>query len=277
MQKRGSKRSERHQSEQDERGCRRQKTVPRIGGINRGEGHGRPGRRQDRRNVGNRRCGDGGDALLAAGPFAGQQQGESEQAAQHRAHFGAEQPGLDRIAHHEEAAERQRQPADPHHPAGADGFLEAAIGLRQRRGRCCGATGSGLLLFLGGSCGFNIGNKRRRRWCDPRRSRWQRFFERLKRRERWRHGGGGGGRPDCLQPRPQVRDLVHGLSRERKGDNRDREREEIERQIEHRASRRSKRFSEVDTGSREKRVRQMTTVTGHVRSRLQSSECSFNS
>ena len=60
----------------------------------------------------------------------------SEQAAQHRAHTGAKQAGLDRIAHHEQSAERQRQPADPHHPAGADRFLEATIGLWQRRRRC---------------------------------------------------------------------------------------------------------------------------------------------
>ncbi len=258
MQQRGSKRSERHQSEQDERGCRHQKAVQRIGCIDRGEGHRRPGRRQDRRDIGNRRCCDGGDALLAAGPFAGQQQGESEQAAQHRAHFGAEQPGLDRIAHHEEAAERQRQPADPHHPAGADGFLEAAIGLRQRRGRCRGAASSGFLLGLGGSCGFNIGNKGRRRWCAPRRSRWQRLLERLKRRERRRHGRGGGRlRPDRLKLRSQLRDLVHGLSREREGDDRDREREEIERQIEHRASRRApKRFQAKSIPVRVKKTRQ---------------------
>ena len=52
-----------------------------------------------------------------------------------RAHAGAEQAGLDRIAHHEESAERQRQPADPHHPAGAERLLEAGLGLRQRRRR----------------------------------------------------------------------------------------------------------------------------------------------
>ena len=64
--------------------------------------------------------------------FAGAKQRQREQAAQNRAHAGAEQASLDRIAHHEEPAERQRQPADPHHPAGADCFLEATIRLWQR-------------------------------------------------------------------------------------------------------------------------------------------------
>src|SRR5260221_482985 len=75
-------------------------------------------------------------------------------AAKESPHAGAEQPGLDRIADHEEAAERQRQPADPDHPAGADALLEARAGLRygcrwwnvryrrrryrlDRRRRCC--------------------------------------------------------------------------------------------------------------------------------------------
>src|SRR6478735_6507448 len=49
--------------------------------------------------------------------------------------------------------------------------------------------------------------------------------------------GGGSRRPDRLQLRPQLRDLVHGLSREDEGDNRDHDREEIERGIEHQPSR----------------------------------------
>ena len=56
-------------------------------------------------------------------------------AAEQRAHAGSEQAGLDRIADHEESAERQRQAADPDHPAGADAFFEAGAGLRQRRWR----------------------------------------------------------------------------------------------------------------------------------------------
>ena len=133
---------------------------------------------------------DGGDAFLAAGPFAGQQQGQREQAAQHRAHAGAEQAGLDRIAHHEEAAERQRQPADPHHPAGADRFprsrdraaaVAAAVPPAPPRpargvsGAAAGATGSASGTMGGGA-------------ARPRRGRRQGSLERFKWRERWRHG-----------------------------------------------------------------------------------------
>ena len=145
--------------EQDERGGRHQEAVQRIGRIDGGKRHRRSGGGQDGRDIGDRQRLDGGDALLAARPFAGQQQGQREQAAQHRAHAGAEQAGLDRIAHHEESAERQRQSADPHHPAGADRFLEAAIGLRQRRRWCRRAA-----------CGL-IWDARRERWI-PRPERW---------------------------------------------------------------------------------------------------------
>ena len=128
-------RAHRDQPEQDEGGGGHQEAVQRIGCVDGREGHRRAGGGQDRRDVGDRQCFDRGDALLAAGPFAGSEQRQREQAAEQHTHSGAEQAGLDRIAHHEEAAERQRQAADPHHPAGADGFLEAAIGLRQRRRR----------------------------------------------------------------------------------------------------------------------------------------------
>ena len=142
VQQRGGQRAQCDQPEQDECGSGHQEAVQRIGRIHRGERHCRSGGRQDGRNIGDRQRLDRGDALLAARPFPGQQQGQREHAAQHRAHAGAEQAGLDRIAHHEEPAERQRQPADPHHPAGAEGFLEAAVGLRQRRRRrCCAACG----------------------------------------------------------------------------------------------------------------------------------------
>ena len=144
VQQRRGKRAQRHQSEQDERGGRHQEAVQRIGRVHRGKRDRRSGSGQDGRDIGDRQRLDRGDALLAARPFAGQQQGQREQAAQHRADAGAEQAGLDRIAHHEEPAERQRQPADPHHPAGADRFLEATVGLRQRRRWRCRAAG-GLL------------------------------------------------------------------------------------------------------------------------------------
>ena len=58
-------------------------------------------------------------------------------AAKEHAHAGADEAGLDRIAHHEEAAERERKAADPDHPARAEPFLEAGRGGGQRR-RCVG-------------------------------------------------------------------------------------------------------------------------------------------
>ena len=70
VQQRGGKRAERHQSEQDERGCRHQKAVQRIGRIDGRKRHRRSGGRQDSRDIGDRQRFDGGDALLPAGPFA---------------------------------------------------------------------------------------------------------------------------------------------------------------------------------------------------------------
>ncbi len=60
---------------------------------------------------------------------------------------GREQPGLDRIAHQENAAERQREAADPDHPLGAEAAFEIAIiaGRRRRFGR-----GRGLPAALAG-------------------------------------------------------------------------------------------------------------------------------
>ena len=173
------------------------------------------------------------------------QQGQREQAAEHGAHAGAEQAGLDRIAHHEEAAERQRQSADPHHPAGADAFPRS-------RGRAAASGGGGaarrwrLLCRLGGRGGrdgFGVAE----RWAAAAgatagRGRRQGLLERLKRRERRRHGRRGGRRCrlDRLQPRAQLRDLVHGLPRDDQGDDRDHEREENEGVVEHLASRRAR-------------------------------------
>ena len=160
--------------------------------------------------------------------------------------LGAEQAGLDRIAHHEEPAERQRQPADPHHPAGADRFLEAAVGLRQRRRWRCRRAACGLLRSLGGQgrCdGFGVRSDGRRRRCGALRTQRQGPLERFKRRERRRHGRSGGRRCrlDRLQTLAQLRHLVHGLPREDQGGDRNRERrEENEGIVEHLASRRAR-------------------------------------
>ncbi len=57
-------------------------------------------------------------------------QGKRECAAEQDPHAGPEQAGFDRVADHEETAERERQAAEPHHPAGANALLEAGLGLR---------------------------------------------------------------------------------------------------------------------------------------------------
>ncbi len=129
VQQRRGQRAQRHHAEQDERGGGHQEIVQRIGGVHGRERHRGAGGGEDGRDIGDRQRFDRRDALLAAGPFAGGQQRQREQAAEQGAHAGAEQSGLDRIAHHEESAERQRQAADPDHPAGADALLEAGLGL----------------------------------------------------------------------------------------------------------------------------------------------------
>ena len=141
VQQRRGERAQRHQSEQNEGGGGREKIVQRVGGIDGREGDRGAGGGEDRRDIGDRQRFDRGNALLAAGPFAGGQQRQRERAAEQGAHAGAEQPGLDRIAHHEEAAERQRQAADPDHPAGADALLEAGPGLAAGGGGGGGIAG----------------------------------------------------------------------------------------------------------------------------------------
>ena len=65
--------------------------------------------------------------LAAAHPFADGEQGRREQQARRDPRTGAEPALLDGIAHQEQPAEPQRQPAEPDGPARADQFLE---GLR---------------------------------------------------------------------------------------------------------------------------------------------------
>ena len=85
-----------------------------------------------------------GEPLGAPRPFAGDDERDRQQRAQRDAHAGAEQPRLDRVAHQEDAAERQRDGADPDRPLGAEPFLQAHC----RRGwpRRCGG-------FRRGRCG----------------------------------------------------------------------------------------------------------------------------
>src|ERR1700736_6204267 len=160
--------------------------------------------------------------------------------AERSGHAGPEQAGIDRIADHEEAAERQRQAADPHHPAGADAFLEAGLGLRQRRGYWSRAASG--LSWRGSFCG------RRGGWCVRNGGR---FFD----RNGWRGDCEGlieflkryssrlqSRRLDRVQPGTQRARLVERLAREEERDDGNRERKEVHdrievrRQIEHRAS-----------------------------------------
>ena len=227
VQQRRGERAQRHQPEQDEGGGRHQESVQRIGRIDRCKRHRGAGGGENRRDIGDRQRLDGGDALLAPGPFAGGKQRQREQAAEHGAHAGAEQAGLDRIAHHEEAAERQRQSADPHHPAGADRFLETGIGLRQAAAaRLAGSQAARRRLgWRRGRCDrFYAGDDGRRLWRDLGRGRRRGLFERL-----LACSGGGTGLPrhrrralHHIQPRAQRRNLVHRLARDDKRDNRNR-------------------------------------------------------
>ena len=190
------------------------KSVERIGRIDGCKRHRGAGGGENRRDIGDRQRLDGRDALLAAGPFAGGKQRQREQAAENGAHAGAEQAGLDRIAHHEETAERQRQSADPHHPAGADRLLETAIGLRQRRRRCGrraaaaarGSTGVAAVAAMDS----RAGNDWRRLRHDAGEAAAGVCFDALS------SGSGGGtglataaARFDRVQPRAQLRHLVH--------------------------------------------------------------------
>ena len=185
MQQRRSQRAQRHQPEQDEGGGRHQESIERIGSIDGCKQHGRAGGGQDRRDVGDRQRLDGGDALLAARPFAGGEQRQCEQAAEQGAHAGSEQPGIDRIAHHEEAAERQRQASDPDHPAGAEAFLEA----RRPRGQGWRHAGGGSRF---GACDGVVGNggdRLGRRSCrDSFRSRSRSLSARRRRSREFRQG-----------------------------------------------------------------------------------------
>ena len=74
------------------------------------------------------------ELIVAPCPFAGRDQRGGEQAAEEDAHAGADQSGLDRILHHEDAAERERKAADPYDPACAEALLEGFVD----RGRSCG-------------------------------------------------------------------------------------------------------------------------------------------
>ena len=71
-----------------------------------------------------RQAGETGDLFRPARPFAEGDQRCGKDAGEENAHAGTEVPLIDRVADEEDAAERERQSADPDHPAGADALLE---------------------------------------------------------------------------------------------------------------------------------------------------------
>ena len=85
-----------------------------------------------------RQAGEAAELLLPPGPFAAGDQRGREQRAEEQPDLGPEQAGFDRIAHQEDAAERQRNAADPDHPLGAEALLEADAPAPpvERRLRC---------------------------------------------------------------------------------------------------------------------------------------------
>ena len=65
-----------------------------------------------------------GQIFLAPRPLAGGDQDERQQRTEHDPHAGSDQTFLDRVAHHKDAAERERNAADPDQPAGTEAFLK---------------------------------------------------------------------------------------------------------------------------------------------------------
>ncbi len=88
-----------------------------------------------------------GQHFAPPGEFAKADQRQREQRAENDAHAGSEQSGLDGIAHQKNAAEREREAADPDHPLGAEAAFEIAIIARRR---WCGLRPGGRAGGFGG-------------------------------------------------------------------------------------------------------------------------------
>ena len=197
------------QAEQNEGRARREEIVERVGSIDVGIGDGGAGRGQDAGDMRRRQAGDSRQPLGAARPFAGDDEHERQQGAERNAHAGPDETLLDRVTHEKDAAERQRDAADPHRPLGAEALLEAHGGRGHRGRRWNGWNGRGGRLAPG---------RRRRRWCHrlrPRRDRCIGFGNRLCRSGCCRSRTGGGRRTfERREPRIDAAQLpaeVHGL------------------------------------------------------------------
>ena len=134
VQQRGRKCCERHDAEQHEGGARHEKFVERIGRIDRRIGDGGTGGGEDARDMCGWHARKARELVIAARPLAGRDQSGREETAQKNTHARPDQPGLDRELHQENAAERERKPADPHDPARTEALFET-LGGRRRLGR----------------------------------------------------------------------------------------------------------------------------------------------
>jgi len=137
VQQRGGERRQRHQSEQNEGDTRRQEIVERIGGVDGGIGGDGAGGGKHARDMpagnGGKTGGKTAGDFAAPRPFAGRDQARSEQRAEEDAHAGPEQILLDRVAYEENAAEREREAADPHYPLRAEALFQRRLGRCRRR------------------------------------------------------------------------------------------------------------------------------------------------
>ena len=170
-------------------------------------------------------------------PFAGGDQRRREQRAESDADAGAEQALLDREAHQEDAAERERKPADPDRPLGAEPLLQAHLrprrcrAWRRRNRRGGGDRRRGLRLRRAGRrlwTGLGEGGRRALRFGDRRDRRRQRS-RRLRRPDaRGRRG------ERALQVSEPHLDAAHliaerdGLDQCDDGDDRDRDQQQPE-------------------------------------------------
>ncbi len=137
VQQGGCERRQRDQAEQHEGDGRSDESVESVGGVDVGIGDGGTGGSKDARNMCARQAGQSAELLAAARPFAGDDEREREQRAEDDAHAGAEPSLLDRIAHQEEAAEHERDAADPDDPLSAEALFQADrwLGFGSRNGR----------------------------------------------------------------------------------------------------------------------------------------------
>ena len=164
-------------------GGRADEAVNAMRGIDRAEQREGAGCGQYARDIG---VGDAFDRHLEAGAadeLAGCHQRDAEDGREDQPQFGAENAGLDGVADKENAAQRQRQAADPHCPARAERGLD---GWRRRpwRRRCRFGAGVALRCPRPGArprqaAAWAARRRRHRRWL-PRGSRKRRV------RQGWR-------------------------------------------------------------------------------------------